>query len=245
MTFTPHRISECETAVPTRAKPNGQYVVSRLILLQAASEAAIRSASPKVRIKTARRLMTQQNSPLLQELRLHTFLQPLTSLIMTDSTTHPACKHHHLAARRQSPAPITVAKPFISTVWVITMQQRSVHTRCKRDSVAAHQHSADACEHSKKLPAFGWNTNEHFSVRLRRLVLADHCFRTGHSRCSLKIDMRIPRSRQSHFETQVADALPPVAPCRHAFSERQLMTRLLNTCPDDAACIRAMPRCAP
>jgi hypothetical protein len=150
VTFTPHGIPERKTAVLRGAKPQGQRVVSRLISLQAASEGMTRSTSPKGRIKTARRSMTQKNAPLLQQISLHSFPQPTTELIMTDTTTHPACEHHHLAAARH------VAAAYHH------FQAIDQHNLCDHDaakthadlaqmeSVAAHQHSAVACEHSKK-----------------------------------------------------------------------------------------------
>jgi hypothetical protein len=72
------------------------------------------------------------------------------NFIMTDTTTHPACEHHHLAAARH------VAAAYHH------MQAIDQHNDCHNDaanthaataqteSAAAHEHSATACAMSKK-----------------------------------------------------------------------------------------------
>jgi hypothetical protein len=69
---------------------------------------------------------------------------------MTETTTHPACEHHHLAAARHVAAAYHHMKAIDEYNDCHNDAAKTLAATAQSESAAAHQHSATACAMSKK-----------------------------------------------------------------------------------------------
>ena len=70
--------------------------------------------------------------------------------IMNDTTTHPACEHHHLAAARHVAAAYHHLKAIDEHNDCHNDAAKTFAATAQTESAAAYQHSATACTMSKK-----------------------------------------------------------------------------------------------
>jgi hypothetical protein len=69
---------------------------------------------------------------------------------MSETTTHPACEHHHLAAARHVAAAYHHMQAIDEHNDGHNDAAKALGTTAQTESAAAHEHSATACAMSKK-----------------------------------------------------------------------------------------------
>ena len=69
---------------------------------------------------------------------------------MTETTIHPACEHHHLAAARHVAAAYHHMQAIDEHNDCHNDAAKALASTAQTESAAAHEHSATACAMSKK-----------------------------------------------------------------------------------------------